>query len=322
MAEAAAQRATGGTGCTADEALRLAVLDDEAALFACAAEIRKAHFGNGVQLCSIINAKSGRCDMDCRFCSQSGRHATAIETYPFLEKDQLKQRIAATIASNERHCGVVTSGGRLSGAELARLAETVKEIGNGGKTPVCASTGRLARKDLDLLKAAGIVRFHHNLETSESFYPRMCTTQAWRQRLETVRAAQAAGLEVCCGGLFGLGESWQDRIDLALVLRNLGIRSIPINFLYAHEGTPMAGTPPLAAGEALRIVAVLRFLLPTATLRICGGRAHVLGDRQAELFAAGANGLMTGDYLTVAGSQYAEDLAMVRRLGLEIDPAG
>ena len=183
---------------------------------------------------------------------------------------------------------------------------------------MCASLGRLTAEELKALKASGVIRFHHNLETSKNFYPSICTTQDWEERRATVQAAQAVGMDICSGGLFGLGESWEDRIDLALTLRDLGVDSVPINFLYAHEGTRLANQSILSAAEALRIIALYRFLLPTVTLRICGGRTHVLGDRQSELFAAGANGMMTGNYLTVAGSQYESDLEMINQLDLHV----
>lgn len=310
-------RAVRGMGCTVQEALKLIELPEEA-LFAGAARIREAHFGNRVQLCSIINAKSGKCDMDCRFCSQSGHNSTDIETYPFLERITLKEQIQETIADGRRLCGVVTSGGKLSGSELQELESVVQEIGKNVSAPVCASLGRLKAKELTQLKAAGIRRFHHNLESSEHYYPSVCSTQRWEQRYETVKAAQEAGLAVCSGGLFGLGESWQDRIDLAIALRELGVDSVPINFLYAHSGTPMEKNDPLSAAEALRIIALFRYLLPVTTVRICGGRAHILGSRQEELFIAGANGLMTGNYLTVLGSQYEADLAMIAKCGLVV----
>ena len=306
-------RAEAGEGCSREEALSLVELDLKA-LMEGADRIRCAHFGNRVELCSIINAKCGDCDMDCAFCSQSKRASTRIETYPFIEAEELREQMKRILADGLRRCSVVTSGGRLRPEELERLLDAAREA---GPAPLCASLGRLRREELEQLKAAGVRRFHHNLETSQAFYPRICSTQRWEQRLETVRAAIEAGMDVCSGGLFGLGESWEDRIDLALVLRDLGVDSVPINFLYAHPGTPLADQPPLSADEALRIVAIYRFLLPKMTLRICGGRAHVLGDRQRELFAAGANGIMTGDYLTVSGSQYEADLAMLRKQGLE-----
>ncbi len=307
--------AVGGTGCTADEARELPGME-LADLLAGATRIREAHFGRRIQLCAIINAKSGKCDMDCTFCSQSGHASTQIEEYPFLPRPELEKRMGAILENGDCRCSVVTSGGKLSGAELEVLFETAR---GAGAAPLCASLGRLGSAELDELKRSGIGRFHHNLESSESYYPNICSTQTWRQRLDTVKAAQTAGLDVCSGGLFGLGESWDDRIDLALTLRELGVDSVPINFLYAHDGTPLARVQPMEADEALRIIALYRFLLPRTTLRICGGRVHVLGDRQAEIFAAGANGMMTGGYLTVAGSQYETDCAMLCRLGLQIE---
>ena len=317
MLDAIKYRCLEGIGCTAAEAMVL-VDADEAQLFAAAAEIRASFFGQQVELCCIINAKSGRCDMDCRFCSQSAHNSTEIEAYPFMDADALEAQIRADIKEGDRKCGIVTSGGKLSTKELADLAATVKKVGGGREAPVCGSLGRLTPEDLAMLKESGVTRFHHNLEASEAYYPEICSTQDWTSRRDTVLAAQAAGLKVCSGGLFGLGESWADRIDLAITLRELGVDSVPINFLYAHPGTPLKDQPPMSAGEALRIIAVYRFLLPNVTLRICGGRSHILGDRQPELFAAGGNGLMTGNYLTVAGSQNDEDLEMIRSLGLEI----
>ncbi|MEA2069525.1 MAG: biotin synthase BioB, partial [Verrucomicrobiota bacterium] len=308
------ENAIAGNGCSAEEAIGL-LRRDEGELFAGATQIREAHFGKTVQLCAIINAKSGKCDMDCAFCSQSGHASTEIEEYPFIPPAELARRIEATIENHDCRCSVVTSGGKLSGKELRSLFQTAKTV---GAAPLCASLGRLSGEELTELKQAGITRFHHNLESSEAYYPEICSTQTWRQRLDTVKAAQAAGLDICSGGLFGLGETWEDRIDLALALRKLAVDSVPINFLYAHEGTALRDTPPMEAAEALRIIAAYRFLLPRATLRICGGRTHVLGDRQADLFAAGANGLMTGNYLTVGGSQYETDLAMIQHLGLQI----
>lgn len=298
-----------------------AVAADEAELFAVATAVREAYFGNMVELCCIINAKSGKCDMDCRFCSQSGHYSTDIETYPFMDAAELEARIREDISKGDRKCGVVTSGGKLSSSELQELADAVKRIGAGGEAPVCGSLGRLTPAELVMLKEAGVTRFHHNLEASERYYPEICSTQEWSERRATIQAAQAAGLKVCSGGLFGLGESWEDRIDLALALRELEVDSVPINFLYAHPGTPLGDRPPLPPAEALRIIAIYRLLMPTVTLRICGGRAHVLGDRQNELFAAGANGLMTGNYLTVAGCQYDADAEMIRNLDLEIAQA-
>ncbi len=309
-------------GCSREEALELALTGDAAAVFASAARLREAVFGRAVELCAIINARSGNCAMDCRFCSQSRHNTTPIKSFPLLRREVLRERILELAALPVRHIGLVTSGGALPEAELKRLTAVVAELapdlrGPGGGR-LCGSLGRLSSPALEGARAAGLARFHHNLETSERYYPRICTTQRWEERLQTVRRARAAGLEICCGGLFGLGESWEDRVDFALRLRAEGVDTIPMNFLHPHPGTPLKHQAPLSPDEALRIIAVFRHILPRATLRVCGGRPLVLGNRQEELFAAGANALMTGDYLTTAGRALDGDLAMIRAQGLEV----
>ncbi len=299
-------------------ALELALHGDEKALFAEATRLREAAFGRKVELCAIINARSGNCSMDCQFCSQSRHNATAVAVFSLLSDAELRQRVEVLAQSPVRHIGLVTSGGALGGAEFDRLRDFVAACPEHVRQKLCASLGRLTQEQLDALRAAGLRRFHHNLETDAEYYPHICTTQRWEDRLGTTHRARAAGLELCCGGLFGLGETWENRVDFALTLRAEGIQHVPMNFLHPHPHTPLGGRPPLAAGEALRIIAIFRHILPQATLRVCGGRPLVLGARQAELFAAGANALMTGDYLTTQGEGLRGDVAMIAGLGLEI----
>jgi len=314
MLEEIIRRAIKGKGCTQKEAKELLSISLES-LMKGATRIREHHFGKQIQLCAIINAKNGRCDMDCAFCSQSGCADSTIDAYDFLPEADLKKKMAKILQTKLCRCSVVTSGGQLSGAELKQLIQTASAF---APAPLCASLGRLSKEDLEALKTAGVRRFHHNLETSKAFYPSVCSTQLWEDRKKTIQAAQEVGMDICSGGLFGLGETWADRIDLALSLRELKVDSVPINFLYAHKGTRLEKKTPLSSEEGLRIITLYRFLLPRVTLRICGGRTHVLGDRQSDLFAAGANGMMTGNYLTVAGSQYNTDLKMIVQLGLEV----
>ncbi len=308
-------------GLTREQAQELLHLP-EAELLPSATALREHFFGNKVEACYIINAKSGNCNMNCKFCSQSGFNTTDIEHYPLKSSDDL----AAIVESWEPYpvgrCGIVTSGGALTDADVEKLAQFIEARVAAGKThpQICGSLGRLKHHALERLKAAGMTRLHHNLETNESFYPSVCTTQQWRDRLDTVHQAIEHGLSVCCGGLFGLGETWEDRISFAIELRSEGIRNIPMNFLIPHPGTPMAGRPIMPPEEALRIIALFRHLIPDATLRICGGRVSVLKERQRDMFAAGANAFMTGNYLTVAGAAVEQDLAMLRDLGLEIVP--
>jgi biotin synthase len=182
---------------------------------------------------------------------------------------------------------------------------------------LCGSLGRLPKEQMIALREGGLRRFCHNLETSQRFYKNLCTTQRWEDRLETVWRAKELGYEVCCGGIFGVGESWEDRIDLAITLRQLQITCMPINFLHPHPGTPLENQPLLSANEALRIIAVFRHLLPTTSLRICGGRTDVLGMQQYKVFDAGASALMVGDYLTTKGEALERDLAAMKAMHLK-----
>ncbi len=290
-----------------------------AELLAAAGRERQRFSGDRVQFCVIVNARSGACSEDCRFCAQSARHRTGAAIYPLLDAEKLLAAARAQADSGARHFGLVTSGPTVTAQELEALEKAIRLIR--AETPLkpCASLGRLSEAELARLQAAGLERYHHNLETSKRFFPQICSTHSWRERVETVRAAQRVGLEVCSGGLFGLGEKWADRIDLALALRELDVRSVPLNFLTPVPGTPLADRRPLEADEGLRIIALFRLLLPRASLRICGGRPTTLGARQAELFAAGADALMTGDYLTTAGISPATDRAMVEGLGLRLE---
>ena len=261
----------------------------DARLFEQAGRLREAVFGRKVDLCAIINARSGNCAMDCRFCSQSRHNHTPIAVFDLLPDETLRERILKLAALPVSHIGIVTSGAALSEAELARLRAVLAALPGDVRPRVCASLGRLSSAQLEQLAQAGLTRYHHNLETAQGHYPHVCTTQTWEQR----------------------------RIAFAFSLKALGVRNVPMNFLHPHPETPLAGQRPLSAGEALRIIALFRHILPEATLRICGGRPTTLGARQHEVFAAGANALMTGDYLTTHGQGIEEDLAMIAAQGLE-----
>ncbi len=306
------------TGCNREEALYLAEHKELKPLLESANKIREAHFGNKIELCAIINARSGNCGMDCRFCSQSSHNNSEVPSFPLLTDSELHSRVASLAPYPVLRCGIVTSGGALAGTEFTRLLRYIAEQPATNRPRLCASLGRLPKNNLEQLRAAGLERYHHNLESSENFYPNLCTTQRWQDRAATVLAAKQAGLEICCGGLFGTGENWNDRVDFAFELRGLGVDNIPLNFLYPHQGTPLAGQAVLSANEALRIIALFRHILPTATLRVCGGRTVVFAGREDEIFSAGANALMTGNYLTTTGQGLEHDLEMLARLGLSV----
>ncbi|MCI7508160.1 biotin synthase BioB [Desulfovibrio piger] len=302
---------------TPAEAARL--LDEPLeALLDSAAALREQHHGKCISLCAIINARSGDCGMDCRFCSQSSHNHTPIAHFPFLGAGELRERILRLAAWPVRRIGIVTSGGALEEQELHCLLAVVRDLPEDVRRRVCTSLGRLPEKHLRELEQAGVRRYHHNLETSRAYYPRICTTQLWDQRRDTALRAQAAGLSVCAGGLFGLGESWEDRVDFAFSLRELGVRHVPMNFLHPHPQTPLAGQPLLEPEEALRIIALFRHILPEASLRICGGRPETLRERQSDMFRAGADALMTGDYLTTQGMGVEDDIRMIEAAGLEV----
>ncbi|MDR2735714.1 MAG: biotin synthase BioB [Puniceicoccales bacterium] len=297
-------------------ALTIATTYSSEELFRKANSLREKYFGNKIHLCGIINARSGICDMDCKFCSQSSFHQTQIDTYKFLDKETLRKKIQEVLNSGANKCGVVTSGGKLGNQDVESLAQVLKNLATENKQRLCGSLGRLSIDDLRYLKQNGLTRFHHNLETSEAFYPKICTTQKWRDRLTTAKNAKTVGLETCVGGIFGCGETWSDRLDFAFELYRLKPDSVPINFLYRHQGTPFENLPPLSADEALRIIAIFRLVLQDISIRICGGRKDILGDRQYEIFKAGADAVMVGDYLTTGGESIARDLENIKKLGL------
>ncbi len=264
--------------------------------------------------------------MNCRFCAQSRHYATGCDDFPLMSEKNLLDETLPLWERGIARVGWVAAGCVVDNDELDRIAATAETISTTmagtGKTDAvhgasfCASLGQLNESGMRRLKSAGVRRYHHNLETSECFYPRLCTTQRWGDRRATVERARDAGFEICCGGLFGVGETWRDRHDFALVLQDIGVDCVPINFLSPIPGTPLGGRQRLPVEEALRIIAMFRILLPRVSLRICGGRPSTLGSRQDALFRAGADALMTGNYLTTSGVDLESDLAMLRRLRL------
>lgn len=279
--------------------------------------IRARYHYNAVSCCGIVNARSGQCSEDCAFCAQSAHHKAVIEKYPALSPARLVAAAKKTAKLPVDHVGIVTSGRSLApGPERERLIKGIRAAAAAIRVPLHVSLGTLDDEVLMTLKDCGVTRIHHNLETSRRFFPAICTTHSYDDRVSMIKRAIAAGFEVCCGGLFGLGETWEDRVDLALELRALGVLSVPLNFLMPIPGTPMAKQPPMAPRDALRIIAMFRFAMPTADLRICGGRSTVLRDLQSWIFAAGATSMMIGNYLTTPGRDAAQDLQMIEDLGL------
>lgn len=296
---------------------------NEGDLFERAVEARRRHRGNRAVLCAILNAKSGACGEDCAFCAQSSHARTRVETYPLVSAARMVEAARCAAAMGAARIGIVTSGKGLgSSRDVDVVAAAVEEIAATLPIEPCASLGHVTAEVLARLKAAGLSRYHHNLETAESFFHSVCSTRRWSESVDTVRLAHAAGLHTCCGGIFGLGETPAQRVELLAAVRDLGADSVPLNFLNPIPGTRLGGMPLLDPGECLKIVAVARLMMPDREIRVCGGREAALGAEQSRIFDAGADGMMVGGYLTVAGREAAEDRRMVLEAGMEIAGPG
>jgi len=283
--------------------------------------LRAKSFGNQVRLCSIVNAKSGRCSEDCRFCAQSARWNAGVDEYPLRSPEAIVAEAKPAKLRGAREFSIVTSGkGLRREAEVAAVAEAIRGIREGTGLFTCASLGIVEEKTLARLKAAGLNKYHHNLECSRSFWDQVCTTHEWEEDLAVVKRAKTLGLQVCCGGIFGLGESWAQRAELAVSLRELKVDSVPLNFLNPIPGTPLQNVTRLTPLECLQIIVLFRLMLPATRLHVCGGRQVNLRDLQSFIFAAGADGMMIGNYLTTKGRPVEDDLRMIHDLGLEPEP--
>jgi biotin synthase len=281
-------------------------------LMALANKVRKECVGSRIELCNIMNAKSGLCAEDCKFCAQSCRYNTGINTYPLKSIDDIfKAALRAKEIGAERF-DIVTSGNTLSDDELKRIADAIFLIRDRVRIKICASLGKLSEKDLLLLKNAGLGRYHHNIETSPGYFSAITTTHTFKDRLDTVRAAKAVGLEVCSGGIIGLGESWDDRIEMAFTLRDLDVTSVPINILVPIKGTPLARKSPLTAIDAVKTIALFRIILQDKIIKVAAGRESILKDFQAMAFMAGANGMLIGGYLTIKGRSVDDDRLFIK----------
>jgi len=297
------------------EALDLVSLPAEE-LFSIADLARRVRSSVFVDICSIINARSGACPEDCAFCAQSARHRTSAPVYPLIDLRNVTGAAADAARLGARRFCVVTSGRQVSLQELPVLGSMVGAVADEGLRP-CATLGMMSAEALGMLKAEGLDRYHHNLETSERFFPSICSTHTYRDKLGTIENARKTGLSVCSGGIFGMGETWDDRVDLALALRDLEVDSVPLNFLVPIAGTPLENQEPISPEDALRVIALFRLILPDREVRVCGGRVSALKERVDEIFRAGADGFLMGNYLTVAGREPTADRESMMRQGLE-----
>lgn len=286
-------------------------------LYTAADEVRRFFCGDKFDLCTIINGKSGRCSEDCKYCAQSAYYHTSAEEYPLLSIEEIVDQAKYNADRGVLRYSIVTSGRALRDEEIDQMCAAIRAIRKQTDIEVCVSFGLLNEAQFRRVKEAGATRVHNNLETSRRNFPNVCTTHTFDDKVKAIKAAQAAGLSVCSGGIMGLGESVEDRIDLALSLRELGIRSVPVNMLNPIPGTPYADNVRLTAKDMRRIAAVYRFILPDAAIRLAGGRG-LMEDKGEGCFRSGANAAISGDMLTTAGYSIETDMEMLDRLGYRV----
>ena len=319
------ERIIAGERIGREEAIALTQIEgQENILLLCEAadRVRQACCGNTVDLCSIVNIKSGNCSENCGFCAQSAHHPGQDSPIYGLKPQEeiLAQAKAAASAGAKRFC-LVSQGrgpkynGPKSG-EFEKILETVRQIVSETNIKPCCALGEVTPEQATALKDAGVTRYNHNLEASENFFPQIVTTHTWRDRVETIKNLKAAGIQACTGGIMGMGESWEDRVDLALALRELEVESVPLNLLNSRVGTPLEERSKLDPYEALQAIAIFRLILPEQILRYAGGREAVMGELQSLGLKAGINAMLIGHYLTTLGQPPDQDHAMLDALGL------
>ena len=306
-----------GGEVTREEALGL--MDAPLEALSQAADQLREHFcGDRFDLCTIVNSKCGKCSEDCKYCAQSAHYHTSLEeSYPLLSTEELVKGAAENKRQGVLRYSIVTSGRKLSGREVDQVCESIRAIREQVGIEVCVSFGLLGEEAFRKLKEAGASRVHCNLESSRRYFPQVCTTHTYDEKIETMKAARRAGLSVCSGGIIGLGETMEDRIDMVLTARELGVKSVPVNLLNPIPGTPYEHNPVLTEDELRRVVTIFRFLIPDGNIRLAGGRG-LLEDKGARCFCSGANAAISGDMLTTAGITVERDLEMLRKLGYQV----
>lgn len=309
-----------GEQITKEEALTL-IDAPLAELTAAADEIRRKMCGNTFDMCTIINGKSGRCSENCKYCAQSAFYKTCVEEYPLLSTDKIVEQAVYNYKQGVLRYSIVCSGKRLSDSEVDRLCESIRAIKKACPISVCVSLGLLDEENFRKLKNAGVDRVHNNLETSRRFFPQVCTTHTYDDKINAINAAKSAGLEVCSGGIMGLGETMEDRIDMVLQQRELGVKSVPVNMLNPIANTPFEHNRILSQEEMQRIVAIFRFIIPDGFIRLAGGRG-IMKDKGKSLFTSGANAAISGDMLTTQGITTEKDMQTLKELGYKVEIRG
>lgn len=308
-----------GTPASVDEAMALNENYSTDELCRVADEVRQKWCGNEVHTCSIVNARSGRCGEDCKWCAQSAHHKTGINEYEHIPHDEMMQAFHANKDRNVKCFSLVTSGRKVMPAHMAYFCSLYKEAAQEGGVNLCASMGLLDREQLQQLWDAGVRKYHCNLETSASYFPKLCSTHTVEDKLKTIAMAREIGFKICSGGIIGMGESMRDRVELATQAREAGASSIPVNILQPIKGTPLENIPPISEDEIARSVALMRLVAPKCTLHFAGGRARLSHDALVRIMRGGINGALVGDMLTTIGNNIDADYRLFEETGYKLD---
>jgi biotin synthase len=280
-------------------------------------KIREALCGNRVDLCSIINGRSGRCSENCKFCAQSAHNCTGIEEYGFLDEEKIVEECNYNAKKGVHRFSIVTAGKTLEGEEFDKAISAYRRMNDECDISLCASHGLLTQQQFQQLWESGVRMYHSNIETSRRNFPNVCTTHTYDDKISCIKRAQQAGFRICSGGIIGMGETWEDRLDMAVSLSELNIDSIPINALMPIKGTPLEKEKQLSAEDILRTVAMFRYINPTAEIRLAAGR-NIMDNSGEQAFHSGANATITGDMLTTSGSNINADMEMLKKMGFDI----
>ena len=318
MIETLKQTVLDGGAISEEEALALSQCADKEALYEAAHQITRHFLGDRFDTCSIINAKSGNCGENCKWCAQSCHYHTNVTLYPLLPTEECVRHATHNARQGIGRFALVTSGKRPTDGEIQRLAETVRSIKLSSRIKCCASLGLLSKDQLRILHESGVENYHCNIETAPSYFPSLCTTHTIAQKLDTIHAAREVGFRICSGGIIGMGETMEQRIEMAMLLRKEHILSIPLNLLHPIPGTPLASTPPLKEEELLTTIALFRFINPKAYLRFSGGRAQLSQKTQEKALYVGINAAIIGDMLTTIGSRVEDDRRLFTSAGYSL----
>lgn len=312
-----AQRIMNGYRLNRKEDVSFLVTTDLKELCEGADQLRKYFHGNQVDLCAIINGRSGKCSEDCKFCAQSGHHNTGIAEYDFLDSSVILEDCKKHEAEGVHRYSIVTAGRTLEGRDFDKALTAYHAMKAECCIQLCASHGLLSEEAYIALKEAGVARYHENIETSKRNFPNICSTHTYEDKIRCIRFAKKAGLEVCSGGIIGMGENWEDRLDMALSLSELEVDSIPINALMPIQGTPLESCTMVTEEELLRTIAIFRYINPAADIRLAAGRA-IMTNSGEKAFHAGANATITGNMLTTSGNNIEQDIHMLKALGFDL----